>query len=164
MSSAERFLSNRRLLVISAFSIANAFIWYFLAATSLQNVIDKVANNNYSEIALMWTAHFLALFISFIGGTLLLKKINRKSLFTFWILLGIFSPLVLLSINFAPVPLTFLVATLFGVSLGLGMPQCVEYFTKITATEKHGRYGGIIILASGLVFFALGTIDAFTTL
>ena len=164
MSSAERFLSNRRLLVISAFSIANAFIWYFLAATSLQNVIDKVANNNYSEIALMWTAHFLALFISFIGGTLLLKKINRKSLFTFWILLGIFSPLVLLSINFAPVPLTFLVATLFGVSLGLGMPQCVEYFTKITATEKHGRYGGIIILASGLVFFALGTIDLSNTL
>jgi len=43
-----------------------------------------------------------------------------------------------------------------GISLGLGMPNCMGYFTDNVSVEKRGRIGGITMLVSGFGMLALG--------
>jgi MFS family permease len=158
MNPANKLPKEKQLALASAFLVANAFIWYFIAARTLENLINNVATN-YFEILVLWTLHFSALFISIIGGTLLLKKLTRKSLFVLWTSLGILSPLALLAIPIAQIQMTGIISILFGLSLGLGMPNCMEYFTNLTSPGNRGRYAGLTILVSGLGFFVLGLID-----
>ena len=150
--------NNRRLALVSVFLVANALIWYFLAASTLEDIINQTATN-YAEKFLIWGLHFGTSILSLIAGTLLVKKIGRILLFTLWTLMGAFSPLVLLTLNFAPIPITLLVALLFGFSLGIGLPNCLQYFRSSTTMGNRGRYAGIIVLGSGLGTFILGMID-----
>jgi len=49
-----------------------------------------------------------------------------------------------------------LLALSLGVSLGLGMPTCMSYYTDCVPVENRGRIGGITILLTGLGTFAFG--------
>lgn len=158
MGLAEKLPSNKRLALISAFLVANALIWYFLAARTLEEIINNLTAD-YSTILVIWGIHFAALISSFIGGALLVNRITRKSLFIIWTIMGVVSPVALFALNFAPTAITLLVAILFGVSTGLGMPNCMEYFKKSTSIEKRGRHGGLIMFATGIGVFALGMIN-----
>jgi len=95
--------------------------------------------------------------ISLVAGSLLVKKIQIKSFLAIWVALGIISPLFLLSLNFAEIPITMLVAVLFGISLGLGIPSCMNNFIKLTEIKVRGRYSGLIIFLTcvGTVLLAL---------
>ncbi len=157
MGLAEKLPSERRFALISVFLVANAIIYYFLAARTLEEIINKL-NGSYQETFLIWSVHFGTLAVSFIAGAMLVNKVGRRRLFAFWTLIGVASPFALLAIDFAQTPITLLIAILFGVSTGLGIPNCMEYFTRSTRTENRGRYGGLIVLASGLGLFLLGMI------
>ena len=158
LNLSEKFRNDKRLTVGSVFLVANTFIWYFFAARILEETINKVAVD-YSETLIMWSLHFGALALSALLGVRLMQKIGRRKLFIVWTMLGVLSPLALLALNFFPTPITSLISVLFGVSLGLGMPNCMEYFTRLTTTENRGRYGGIIMLISGLGLFSLAITD-----
>lgn len=158
LNLSEKFGKDKRLAVVSVFLVANAFIWYFFAARILEETINKVAAD-YSETLIMWSLHFGALALSALLGVRLMQKIGRRKLFIAWTMLGVLSPLALLALNFFPIPITSLISVLFGVSLGLGMPNCMEHFRRLTTTENRGRYGGIIMLISGLGLFSLAITD-----
>lgn len=158
LNLSEKFGKDKRLAVGSVFLVANAFIWYFFAARILEETINKVAAD-YSETLIMWSLHFGALALSALLGVRLMQKIGRRKLFIAWTMLGVLSPLTLLALNFFPIPITSLISVLFGVSLGLGMPNCMEHFRRLTTTENRGRYGGIIMLISGLGLFSLAITD-----
>jgi MFS family permease len=136
------------------FLVVNIVIWYFISTLIFQEILSKYAMN-FVTVQLMWVIHFVTLAASLIGGAVLIKKIERRKLFVLWTLIGVFSPLSLFALDFAPVPITLLFSMLFAVSTGLGMPNCMEYFTKSTVTEKRGRYAGLAFLLSGLGFFLL---------
>jgi MFS family permease len=158
MGLAEKIPSNKQIAFISTFLVANALIWYFLAARTLEETINNLTTDQ-STILAIWGIHFAALISSFIGGALLVNKVARKSLFTIWTILGVVSPVALFALNLAPAAITLLVAVLFGVSTGLGMPNCMEYFKKSTPIEKRGRHGGLIMFATGIGVFASGMIS-----
>jgi MFS family permease len=63
----------------------------------------------------------------------------------------------LFGLNFARTPVILLVSVLFGISLGLGMPSCMEAFVNLTDTKSRGRYSGLIMFLScvGTVSLAL---------
>jgi MFS family permease len=155
---AKNFGNTRRLALGSVFLVANAFIWYFLVARVLEEIINQTAVS-YFEILLMWSLHFAAIAISTMIGSLLTRRIGRKALFLVWIAMGIMSPLTLIVFNLTQTLIVVLLSILFGASLGLGMPNCMEYFATCTRTENRGRYGGIIMLISGLGLVVLGIID-----
>lgn len=155
---AEKFGNTRRLALGSVFLVANAFIWYFLVARVLEETINQTAAS-YFEILLMWSLHFAAIAISTIVGSLLTKRIGRRALFLVWIVMGIVSPVTLVVFDLTQTLVVVLLSILFGASLGLGMPNCMEYFATCTRAENRGRYGGIVMLISGLGLVALAIID-----
>ncbi len=147
-----KITQDTQLALKSVFLVVNAFIWYFLALLILQ---DIAGNANPIEVQLIWAVHFGTLAISLIIGAMLVNKIGRSRLFVLWTLIGVISPLFLLSLNSAQTPIVLLVSFLFAVSAGLGMPNCMEYFKRSTITGSRGRYAGLILLFSGLGLFAL---------
>jgi MFS family permease len=153
----KRYGNISRLPLESVFLVANAFIWYFLAVRILEDTINRVSVNSIYFL-IMWGLHFGALAFSAIGGAWLMQKIGRRNLLIIWTLLGVVSPLALLTINFAAITAVLLTSILFGVSLGLGMPNCMEYFKRLTNTENRGRYGGLIMLVSELGLASLAMI------
>jgi MFS family permease len=157
MGLAEKIPRDRRLALVSVFLVANVFVWYFLAVRTIEEIIGNISASTF-EMLLIWSMHFAALASSFLAGALLVHRIKRKSLFVSWILIGAISPLPLLILNFAPIPITLMTAILFGVSTGFGMPNCMEYFAKATKTENRGRYGGVIMFSSALGLFSFAMI------
>ena len=105
---------------------------------------------NFLLVQTIWVVHFGTLAISFIVGTIIVKKVGRSQLFKFWTLLGVISPFALLALNFAPVPVTFLVSLSFRSFFGLGITNCMQYFTQTTNAGSRGRYAGLIMLFSGV--------------
>lgn len=155
MSIAEKTTFDRRLALGSVFLIANAIVWYFLVATTLEQIISKATTNQF-ETLLIWSAHFAAFAFSLVAGTFLIKKINRKNLFFAWTLLGVISPIGLLVFNITQTSVVLVMSVLFAISLGLGMPNCMEYFTRSTSTERRGHFGGLILLITGVGLFVVG--------
>jgi MFS family permease len=154
MNLAQNIPSNKRFALVSVFFIVNIFIWYFLSTLIFQEILSNYTSNP-SIVELMWVIHFATLAASLVGGAVLIKKIERRKLFLFWTILGVLSPFTLFALNFAPVPIALLFSMLFAVSTGLGMPNCMEYFTKSTSPGTRGRYAGAAFFLSGVGFFLL---------
>ena len=155
MALKHRFSRDRRLALQSGFLVANAFIWYFLAIIIVENIITHL-NTSVQEQLLLCGIHFGTLIVSCICGALLVNKIGRRRLFVFWTLIGVLSPIALLVLDVAQTPVIMLICIIFGVTTGFGMPNSMEYFKRSTNTENRGRYGGLIMLLSGLGFVLLG--------
>jgi MFS family permease len=152
MRICNKITQDTRLALRSVFLVVNAFIWYFLALLILQDIASKA---NSIEVQLIWAVHFGTLALCLIIGAMLVNRIGRRRLFVLWTLIGVISPLFLLSLNSAQTPIVLLVSFLFAASAGLGMPNCMEYFKRCTITGSRGRYAGLILLFSGLGLFAL---------
>ncbi|MCL4429888.1 MAG: MFS transporter [Chloroflexi bacterium] len=153
MGIAAKITNDRRLALGSVFLVANALIWYTSAANILTTIIV-----GESQQTLLWTLHFSALLISLFIGVFLIKKIGKKTLFLVWTIIGVFSPLTLFGLNFGGTLFALLAAVFFGISLGLGMPSCMAYFTDLTEAKNRGHYGGLIMLFSGLGGITLGVL------
>ena len=101
---------------------------------------------NYVYTFLVWSANFIGAVFSALLGAILASKIGKRMPFLlFWIALGIFSSLLLMLTN-NPSGLNILIlATLYGISFGLGMPACLGYYSDSTIVENRARLGGIIM-------------------
>ena len=161
MGTTEKFPYDRRSLIASAFLIANAIVWYFLAARLLEGIINNGATD-YFQTLLLWSLHFAALMFSFIVGALLIKRVKKTIFLVVWTLMGMISPLTVLFLDCSKTPFIGIVSILFGISLGLGIPSCMESFTKLTDMKNRGRYSGLVILFSSLGFFSLSLLNAGT--
>jgi MFS family permease len=153
---SSEYASDRRQMIAAILLVVNAFVWYFFAVTFFEDLIKKLMLD-YQASFLVWGIHFGGITISALIGTSLGKKIGNRALFiTIWMTLGIVAslfPLILNSIQFYEVlGLSFFI----GVSLGLGMPNCMGYFTNHTNIENRGLLGGLIMLFSGLGLLLLG--------
>lgn len=158
MGLADKSSKDRVFVLGSIFLIANALIWYISANNILDIVVTSVAANDLQKI-LIWSIHFATLTVSLIMGALVSKKISRKKLLALWTIIGAVSPLPLFVVNLAPIPITLLISIMFGLSLGLGMPTCMEVFTQSTETKKRGRNAGVIMFLSILGVIAVSLLD-----
>jgi len=133
--------------------VANAFIWYYSVLIGLQNTLAKTSLYNPTSVFLIWGAHFSGLILSALLGSIISKKIERSKFLTLWMILGVFSSLLLFSLDTSNTVAVGFVGLMLGVSLGLGMPACMSFFADSVAIESRGRVGGITLLLSGLGIF-----------
>lgn len=134
---------NKKVLVSIAL-IVNAFVWYYSALIPMQA----------SELSFgVWAIHFSGLIFSALLGASLAKRIERSHLLIFWMLLGTVSSVFLFGVTVDSILVISTISLLLGISLGLGMPTCMSYFTDAVDVEKRGRVSGIVILLTGMGIF-----------
>jgi MFS family permease len=131
--------------MVSVTLVVNAFVWYYTVLILLETTVNNI-----------WILfiHFSAIIISALLGASLAKRVKRSRLLIIWMLVGIFSSTALFGVNNASWLVNSLIAIALGVSLGLGMPTCMSYYTDCVNIENRGRVSGIIILLSGIGIFA----------
>jgi MFS family permease len=157
----DRFLAsaaNKKITAINILLVTNAFVWYYFIIIILQTIL-KTTQVDQSTTVLIWVLHFAGIAVSAVIGASFAKKIKNTSRFIlFWMLLGVALSVISIRADLTSIPSILALSLLFGVSLGLGMPSCMGYFTQNMTIEKRGRVGGIIFFLSGLIIVALGMI------
>jgi MFS family permease len=130
--------------------VVNALVWYYTILTFLQRNINNV---------LIWTIHFSGLIFSALFGASLVGRLERSKLLVLWILIGTISSLTIFGLGSSSILVVGSVALMLGVSLGLGMPVCMGYYTDCVPIEKRGRIGGITVLLSGIGILAFAVLS-----
>jgi MFS family permease len=150
---------NAKLIGTISALIANTFIWYFYAFNILRDILSD-PQLSY-EVFAAWSINFGAAALSAILGATLTKKLEKRSpLIIFWITLGIFSSFLPIFLDTTNNIVTLALSLLFGISLGLGLPSCMGYFSESINTENRAKTGGIVTFIFGLGAFLLGVIPA----
>jgi MFS family permease len=138
--------------------VVNAFIWYYAILHFLEEATKSFPGLSVSSITI-WGFHFSGLILSALVGALTAKKIERNKFLIVWMTLGVISSFALMAVDTSNVILTSLIGLLLGVSLGIGMPTCMNYFSDTSSVENRGRLSGIALLASGIGIVALSIIS-----
>ena len=118
----------------------NTFSWFFIG----QMMISKIEPTD--DATILSLAYCMAIILSAVVGAQFLTKIRRQqNLFLFWLVFG--SLVSLLPMATANNPM-FAIATaiLMGISLGIGLPSCLAYFTYSMPIEKRGKAGGTLLM------------------
>jgi len=135
--------------------VTNVFIWYFCAFDILKGIVTEIGLD-YFDTFLVWSVNFSGAAFSALIGAVLANKIEKRMLLlAFWTVLGVFSSLILMLMNFAVTSNIVILSSLFGVSFGLGMPVCMGYYSDSTTVENRARLGGIIVFINGAGTFIL---------
>ena len=136
--------------LLSIVLLSNAFVWYYCADDILVKLAPAIEENSLASLQI-WTASFVALIASaFIGAKVSGRIVNKSRFLAVWMMSGIVLPFASLVIAPADFLSITLLALGFGFSLGIGLPSCMEYFTKSNSVETRGRIGGIVMLSTGI--------------
>jgi len=155
VSLSEKFGITTRFALANILLVSNVFIWYFYAATFLEQIVSRITQDYFTAL-LTWSVHFAAVIFSAISGTLLVKMEKRTHFLIFWMMLGAVSSLTPILVNNSDTLGVLTIALTLGISLGLGMPNCMGYYASQINVENRGRFGGIIMFISGLGIALLG--------
>ena len=140
---------------LSVVLVSNAFVWYYYVGDVLREISKNGGFNYYANFQ-VWAVHFIVLIISALAGAFLTGKLRSRDRFmSIWMLLGIASPFALFIVNTAVVSNATAIGLILGLSFGIGMPNCMGYFTSHNRIETRGRLGGMIMLLTGLSVIAL---------
>jgi MFS family permease len=146
---------NAKYVAISAVLVINAFVWYYFAIDLLKSIVGSMQIGQ-STIVLIWVLHFGGIGVSaLVGASIVKRNKDRSSFMLFWLVFGTIVSFIPFFLNLKEISSVLLLSPLLGVSLGLGMPCCMGYFSENVAIEKRGRTGGTIFLLSILVMVAL---------
>jgi MFS family permease len=155
---SEKFRSTARLTLANIALVTNAFVWYYFVVDILQNILRIMPIDQFTTL-LIWSAHFAGITFSAIAGASLVRRIKGRTRFLIlWMMLGIASSLISIAVDITSISNVLMLSILLGVSLGLGMPCCMGYFTESIETDNRSRVGGIILLLSGVGVVVLGTV------
>lgn len=134
-----------RSILVAIILVVNAFVWYYSVLVLLQVTITSV---------LVWSIHFFGLISSAFIGASLVKRIGRSRLLALWMIFGTVSSMTLFELDSSNIVIVSSVALLLGLTLGLGMPTCMSYYTDCVSIEKRGRISGLTMLLSGIGILA----------
>ncbi|MEA2089237.1 MAG: hypothetical protein U9O89_00530, partial [Thermoproteota archaeon] len=137
--------------------ILNAFTWYYVGYMVLGEILDNLGIVYWKEVT-VWIIHFLIVAASaLLGGIVSNRVVQRATLMVWWMVLGIASSLLLLTLGGLTWIGSMLISTILAFSFGVGMPSCLAYFADFTSVENRGRLGGCFFCATylGISFFAL---------
>lgn len=157
LSRNSSFYGIRLEYLIAFLLLFNAFSWYFFCNLIIDNAKKIYFEGSFESLSIE-LAYPSSVIISAILASLLFIYVSKKHFFVSWILLGIVSSLSSAFIS-EPTLVTKVAITVFmGSSLGIGMPMCLDYFTKLVPIEKRGKIGGItflVIVISAVLFILI---------
>ncbi len=129
--------------------VANAFVWYLSGFSYLQDATKSHFGGN--SLLLIVVLNFASLVLSALIISSLTNKFKSRPIFLrYWVLAGALLSLLFAIMNFADFASLISLAIIIGIYFGIGMPICMGYFAKTTASQNRAKLGGIIILLMGL--------------
>jgi MFS family permease len=139
-------IDNAKEIFSNIFLVANPLVWYYTVNVTLQYALTRTPIDPSTSM-LVWAIHYFAIILSATTGALFAKKVERKLFLTAWMIIGAFSSLFILLIVNPNIASLSLIALTLGISLGIGMPTCMGYFTSNVPIEKRGKTSGAVIFA-----------------
>jgi len=153
-----------RTAFLSVMIVSNAFVWYYLVDDIIVELLQKSFADDIGQL-MIWSTYFTALIgAAFVGAHLSSRFESKKRFLSIWMLLGIVLPFVSLLVNPQNIWELILLGVGFSVSLGFGLPCCMEYFTSYNSVETRGRISGFVFLFTGLCVVMLTSIADFDIL
>jgi MFS family permease len=137
-------------------AVINTYSWFFPLYILFEGTLTSIVSD-YSIFELITGVHYLAAFVSAFAGVFLADKMgNRDRVLISWMFMG---AVVSLLLGFMPIansiPYLYVVSLLFGVSLGLGFPLILSYFSDYNA-KNIGERAGITFFVSGFGILIAG--------
>jgi MFS family permease len=143
--------------------VANAFVWYLSGFSYLQDATKSHFGGN--SLLLIVVINFASLVLSAFIISLVTNKFKSRPIFLrYWVLAGALLSLLFVVVNFADFASLLVLAIIIGVYFGMGMPICMGYFAKTTASQNRAKLGGIIILLMGLGYPLISIIGSYETI
>lgn len=142
----------------SIFLVFNSFVWYIFTYIIFGEIINL--RTPQFEIGL-YSIYYISVATAAISGAKIFPRFRVKSLMV-WILFGAISTSLLFFITAESFLISGLIASVFGISVGVGLPSCLSFFAGITKIENRSFVGGIIWSLVGV--FVLGFAFLFTIL
>ena len=138
--------------------VFNSFVWYIFAYIIFADIINLKTPQFEIEL---YSIYYISVAIAAVVGAKIFPRFRVKSLLI-WILFGAISTSLLFFITGESFLISGLIASIFGLSVGIGLPSCLSFFADITKIENRSFVGGIIWSLVGV--FVLGFAFLFTIL
>jgi MFS family permease len=150
-------LSQRDFLVVFMI-IVNAFSWYFPLHNFFINQISSFQMEHTLFLEAYGVYYIAVITFAVVGTIIVHKNISRETLLSLWMLFGVIASFLLAPLEVFQTQMiyVFLVAFALGVSLGLGFPSCLAYFSDYGSIEQKGRLGGITYCVASIGIFLMG--------
>ena len=113
-------------------------------------MITESLASDPNTILVLRAIYYAAAIFSALIGSILPQRINRLYLLYFWMILGVVASLLPALSQSVAITQASVIALLFGISFGVGIPPCFAYFADSTLIENRGRISGIVFLAANL--------------
>ena len=144
--------------------VVNTFSWYFPLYLLFQSVLENFQTDSTLLLTAFGVQLAAAIGFAIIGTTLVKKFSSRDTFLAVWMLIGIITSTLMVTLESFNMTYILLVSFLSGFSLGLGFPSCLAYFGDHTTIENRGLLAGITFFASGICILFIGLIVSFSTL
>jgi len=128
--------------------VFNSIVWYTLTYSVFSDYVQ------HDHLLILGVYYAGVAFAAILGASLFRR--SREEFLSLWMLLGAAMTALLPIVAGNSISINILVALLFGVSAGVGLPSCLAYFADITNVENRGTYGGIVWITIGFGSLALG--------
>lgn len=142
---------------LPAFTIVlNALTWYSLVHNVFLQIVENLPISEF-EVLVTFALYFVGIaFSAFLGATYTHSR--KNSFLLSWMFLGTIAMFVLLLVD-VNLPISgFLVASLLGISIGMGLPSALGIFADHTRVENRGMFGGMTWAAVGISILVLALI------
>jgi MFS family permease len=137
--------------------VANAFVWYLLAFNMIRDLLDQSATP-FEKIAIIGV-NTGAIALSGLAGTFLFGKLkDRQRLLLYWIAVGVMISFAPLGVNVESISNLIIIAALFGVYFGLGMPATMGNHAEIAKIDERAKFGGFAFLIIGIISAVAGLV------
>lgn len=138
-------LISRRDFALVFTLLFNAFTWSYMAVMTIESIpIEATVKTSLS------TVFSIAAAGAGFSGALFSEKVRRLRFLYFWMILGLFSSLLLILMYNLAVAYLSIVYILLGISFGLGMPSSLAYLADYTQVENRGLVSSLIFLAANI--------------
>lgn len=121
--------------------VLNTFIWYVLTFQMLSNVIYNLRVSEVVRLAI-FALYYLGTAGSALLGAVFLRG-SREIKLSLWMLSGAVTTALLIALQSSSTTICGLLSLFTGISLGIGFPSCLAYFSDATTIETRGAFGGI---------------------
>lgn len=121
--------------------VLNTFIWYALTFQMLSNVIYGLAVSEVARL-IVFALYYLGTAGSALLGAVFLQH-GREIKLSLWMLSGGVMTALLIAFQSSSITVCGLLSLFTGISLGIGFPSCLAYFSDATTIETRGALGGI---------------------
>lgn len=138
---------SRKMFLSLIVLVGNGFVWFFMSSMVLRNAIPSPRDYEY---LLVLTANSGSTAIAALIGAFFPKRSGRIRALKIWMIAGTIVSIVPLIFDITEFFYAILIAILWGVTLGFGMPLSMEYLTDNTTVENRGRVGATVFFATFL--------------